>query len=114
MSDFNGMSNHVVYQVDYTSPPSGWGFISFDGVGLELIQDESCCPPVRKGVYRKIHMLQHDREEHFVEAYEEFFELLRSRGVEFVVDLELAYDLGDKSGPFVLEDWIGRIKEMMK
>lgn len=113
MSDFNGMSNHVVYQVDYTSPPSGWGFISFDGVGLELIQDEDCCPAVRKGVYRKIHMLQRSREEDFVGANEEFFELLRNRGVEFVVDLELAYDLGSESKPFPLEDWIEILRGRM-
>ena len=113
MSDFNGMSNHVVYQVDYTSPPAGWGFISFDGVGLELIQDESCCPAVRKGIYRKIHMLQRNREEDFVGANEEFFELLRSRGVEFVVDLELAYDLGSESKPFPLEDWIKILRGRM-
>lgn len=113
MSVFNGMNNHVVYHVDYRSPPSGWGSISFDGVGLELIQDEGCCPEVRKGVYRKIHILQHDREEDFVGAYEEFFDLLRKRGVEFVSDVELECDLGSESGPFPLEDWIDRIKGMM-
>lgn len=113
MSDFTRMSNHVVYQVDYTSPPVGWGFISFDGVGLELIQDESYCPAVRKGVYRKIHMLQRNREKDFVGANEEFFELLRSRGVEFVVDLELAYNLGSESKPFPLEDWIENLRGMM-
>ena len=113
MNGFTGMSNHVVYQVDYTSPPSGWGFISFDGVGLILIQDESCCPPVRKGVYRKIHMLQRNREEDFVGANEELFEYLRSRGVEFVVDLELAYDLGSEREPFPLESWIEHVRGMM-
>ena len=113
MNGFTGMSNHVVYQVDYTSPPSGWGFISFDGVGLELIQDESCSPAVRKGIYRKIHMLQRNRDEDFVGASEEFFELLKRRGVEFVVDHELAYDLGSERKPFPLENWIEIVRGMM-
>tara|TARA_Y100000992_G_scaffold297056_1_gene260120 strand:- start:16 stop:357 length:342 start_codon:yes stop_codon:yes gene_type:complete len=93
MSDLR-LNDVVIFSVDYRSPPSGCGTIERRDGSLVLIQEEGCHPEVLDGIYEEILHIEHDFGEEHEKANEELLSILKSEGVEYVYDWELADQRG--------------------
>ncbi len=109
------LKDHIYFNIDYRSLPSGIGHIVFPNDDTILVTDEGCGPKdmseaaqqiKEEFLPKSVSHIPFDTSEHYEVGQAALSAILERYDVEYVYDSEMGYEYNDGSTTFTLDQWL--------
>jgi len=109
------LKDHIYFNIDYRSLPSGIGHIVFPNDDTILVTDEGYGPKdmseatqqiKEEFLPKSVSHIPFDTSEHYEVGQAALITILERYDVEYVYDTEMGYEYNDGNTTFTLDQWL--------